>query len=100
MEFRRLLSRPPEIREIGLIDRTRGRRVMNVRIDAAKQRRNTARAELVAKSSERNAACVTQHEIEVSELARTDIGELLTFLQCLECDRCIEIVEDAEVDVR
>ena len=29
----------------------------------------------------------------------TDVRELFAVLQCFECDGCVQIVEDAEIDV-
>lgn len=69
-----------EIREVRLIGRACRSGMVNVRIDAAEQRRNATGAKLIAQGSERRAARVAQHQIEVGELPRTDIGKWFAVL--------------------
>ena len=89
-----------EIGKIRCVSLAGRRRMMDFGIDTAKQRNYASCSESVLQRHQRSATRVAQHQIEISQLARTDISELLAVLECFERDGRVEIVENAQVDIR
>ena len=84
--------------EIGQVRReARGRldRPVHVRIDMAVKRHDVPSAELGLQPIEGRSAGIAEHEVEIGEAARADIGGRLAAAETRQRDRRIEVVEHA-----
>src|SRR3954451_6440503 len=69
-------------------------RMMQIRVDVTVQRSDMPRAQPGAEFIKRAATAVAQHEIEVAQTRRSDIGDAFAGFQTRQCYGCIQIVED------
>jgi hypothetical protein len=85
-----------KIGEVRDVARHRLHRPVHLRVGVTIKRRHLLRAEIALELLDRRAAGIAEHEIEVAEPARTDIGRRLAAAQTRQGYRRIEIVEDAQ----
>ena len=84
-----------EVGEVGAETLQRLGRPVDGRVDAAVKRRHMPGAEDAPQLVQRQAARVAQHEVEVAQAARADIGDLLAGLERRQRHRRVEVVEGA-----
>ncbi len=86
----------PEIGEVGGIAGHGLGRAVKLGIDMAVKRRHPPRAQASRQPLQRGAAGEAEHEIEVAQAPRSDIGESLAFLDPRQGDRRVEVIEQLE----